>query len=668
MTFDNEISTFVNEIFYFYPQKFGYNPSTIDEVYLVGEFNDWGKDVKKLEEYKLVKDKIRWIGLFQVPKGREAYKFLLNKNTYCPDMGHLYYSTLSTPQWARKAIWYQIMVDRFYNADNTLPTPNLISWDSPPDYFNNFGGDLKGIKEKIPYFKKLFGKLENVAFYLNPINKSLASNHKYWPEDFESIDPQFGSEDDLKALIDSMHNEGARLIIDLVYNHTGINHHAFMDILKNGLGSKYYHWYIDLPLKDKIKIEIPVLEKYIDGKPQNITIENNPQAENYDASKESYINVWNGKYRFPVSKQHKYSNIEDLLNKQPHYKLVHIFNNPNYKCWEGLFEIPELNVKNQDLKKHLFNASRKWIKLGIDGFRLDVPDVLNDPHEFWKEFKKEINEEAILNGKNPDDLYIVGEIWTGERITSSFLYGDEKGKPLRFDAIMNYPVRETILNFFTGQILNKASDRVTGYGEISVQELDWNLHRNLTYVSWGVDQAQYNVFSSHDTRRIRTVFNNDNKLKAALIMQFTLPGCPTIYYGDELGMSGGDDPANRATIKWDINPDNNEFFTFYQNLISLRNNNKCLIDAPLYTVHIHNDDNIFAYARYSDDNDCTIVVVARNGFINQLNLDISGLPFENITNWKDPLSGKDYLNYGKNIIINPQNTEKSYGLVLSAVA
>jgi glycosidase len=71
-------------------------------------------------------------------------------------MGHLCYSTSSTPEWSKKAIWYQIMVDRFYNGDSSIHTPNFISWDSPPDYFNNFGGDLPGIKQKIPYLKKLF--------------------------------------------------------------------------------------------------------------------------------------------------------------------------------------------------------------------------------------------------------------------------------------------------------------------------------------------------------------------------------------------------------------------------------------------------------------------------------------------------------------------------------
>jgi Glycosidases len=197
---------FVEELFYFYPEKFGYIPESIDEVYLIGEFNEWGKDIKKLESFKLTMDKTgRWIGLVKVPTGRGLYKFLLNKNTLCPDMGHFCYSTASTPEWSKKAVWYQIMVDRFYNGDSTIHAPNLISWDSPPDYFNNFGGDLAGIQQKIPYLNDIFGSLKDKALYLNPLHKSLASNHKYWPEDFDTIDPQFGSEEDLKNLIDELH-------------------------------------------------------------------------------------------------------------------------------------------------------------------------------------------------------------------------------------------------------------------------------------------------------------------------------------------------------------------------------------------------------------------------------------------------------------------------------
>ena len=448
----------MKELFYFHPKQYSVDPVYVQSVHIIGEFNKWGKDEKKLVEFELTKDKTgRWVGLFEVPEGKRFYKFLINRNIVCPTMGLFTYSTVSTPDWAKKAVWYQIMVDRFHNGNTSINTPNLISWDAPPDYFNNFGGDLKGITEKIGYFKNLFGSLENKAFYLNPIHKSLASNHKYWTEDFEVIDPQFGDEKDLKELIDTLHKENARIILDLVYNHTGLNHYAFLDILKNGGVSKYYHWYRKLTHHSE-KIEIPILENYIGDKPQNIDFENDPRKEDFDPNKESFISVWYEKYKFPINEPEKFKNstVEEILNHQPHYKLTPLSSHPSYKAWANLFEIPELNTKNPEVKKHLFDAAKKLIRLGIDGFRLDVPDLLEDAHIFWQEFRQEMKKEMALSGRNPDELYIVGEMWTLDGINPSFVCADDNEKPLRYDALMNYPVRENVLNFFSHGIIHQS--------------------------------------------------------------------------------------------------------------------------------------------------------------------------------------------------------------------
>jgi len=662
----------VEELFYFYPEKFGYIPESIDEVYLIGEFNGWGRDIKKLSDFKLSADKAgRWVGLLKVPSGRELYKFLLNRNTVCPESGHLCYSTCSTPKWAKNAVWYQIMADRFFNGNNAVHARNLISWDSPPDYFNSFGGDLAGIKQKIPYLKNLFGSLKNKAVYLNPIQKSTASNHKYWPEDFETIDPQFGNDNDLKDLIDELHNYQAKIILDLVYNHTGINHFAFLDILKNGRKSKYYDWYRDLPNLLHDKIEIPVLEDCLEDCPRNIFIENDPRNKDFDPELESFINVWQGKYRFLIHDPQKFRNssIEDILNAQPYYKLVHVSNDTNYHCWCRNFEMPELNTKEPSLREHLFKAAGKWVKLGVDGFRLDVPDLLAGAHDFWREFRENVREEFVLNNINPDDLYITGEIWDASE-AESFLLGDKDGKAFRFDAIMNYPVREAVLNFLSDEILNKATDSVMSMGEITVSELDRLIHRNLSYVSWEVVQSQYNVMSSHDTRRLRTVLKDDRKLKAALIMQFTMPGAPAVYYGEELGMQGGKDPANRAAMKWDIFNDllhhkaEFEIFELYKKLINLREKYPCTVSAPLLTLMTDDSNKIYAYAKYRENSDCIIALISKNGIKEDLSIDISGMPFENIENWENPLTGKAFINYGKTIIIKPEDLSSSFGIVL----
>ena len=402
------------EIFYFYPERFGYNPCSIEEVHLAGEFNDWGKNTQLLDKYRLIQDKSgKWVGIFDVAEGHGIYKFLLNKNTYAPCLNVLHYSTVSTPDWAKKAIWYQIITDRFHIGNGSKPLLNQLHWDSPPDYFNNFGGNLRGIKEKIPYLNSFFGSLKNKAFYLNPLHLSKASNHKYWPEDFEQIDPQIGSENDLKELAQALHNEGARIIIDLVYNHTGINHYAFLDILKHGSSSKYFHWYRHIPHK----IEIPVLESCVEGIPQNLAIINDPRDSEYDPEQESFIDIWQGKYRFPINNpnKHKNSSTLEIIDSQPYYRLISVHERGNYSCWVNLFELPELNTKNPELKEHLFQSALKWLKLGVDGFRLDVPDLLADAQAFWADFRQYVRK------NHSEEIYITGEIWTGEGLGATYL-------------------------------------------------------------------------------------------------------------------------------------------------------------------------------------------------------------------------------------------------------
>ena len=154
------------------------------------------------------------------------------------------------------------------------------------------------------------------------------------------------------------------------------------------------------------------------------------------------------------------------------------------------------------------------------------------------------------------------------------------------------------------------------------------------------------------------------------MMQFTLPGAPVIYYGDEIGMQGGVDPANRAAMKWNIYEDlirhkeEAEIFNLYKKLIDLRKNHDCFINSPLLTLKIHNHDKVYAYSRYKNESDCAIVVVVKQNLKENLNLDIANLPFEDIESWKDPISDKSYLNYGKSITFKPEDFSDSFGIIL----
>lgn len=649
----------VKELFYFQPENYHFLPEEVQSVHLLGEFNSWGKDDEKLENYGLFKDRTgRWAGVFEVREGREPYKFLVNHTTYCPDTGEIYYSTVKTCRWARKAIWYQILPDRFHKSQEKH---NVLSWDAKPDYFHNFGGDLKGIEQKIDYLKSLYGNLEHFALYLNPITLSTASNHKYWPEDFGKIDPQFGTESDLKKLIKTLHKEGGKIILDLVYNHSGINHPAFMDILKHGEQSKYLDWYRGISLSANEKIEIPVLQIGTNGRIDNVHIENDPRKEDFNHKKPSYFEIWNGKYRFPISHPVNFQNssLEEMIESQPYYRLVNFNKRPNYTCWFEFFEIPELNAENSKLKEHLFECARKWIRLGVDGFRLDVPDMLNDSHKFWADFRVMVNDELKKLGKKPQDFYILGEIWSNDEITNSFLNSNPDAYPKRFDAIMNYPIREVIINFLSGEILEPRSDRVQSEDEITVSELDEILHRNFENISFNTDKVQFNCFSTHDTRRLRSVFPDMKMLKTAISMQFTLIGAPTIYYGDEIGLKGGVDPDNRGTMNWNIVkdiehcPSAKEIFDHYKMLIQMRKTRKALSQGLMLTLLVDDFRGIYAYSRFSDNGDCVIVVISKNDVYEDIVVDLSDTPFEYTKKWKSAFDGSDFINFDGKIVISP---------------
>lgn len=643
-----------NEIFYFEPEMHSIDKNDVGEVILIGEFNNWGKDKTKLKNYKLLKDNTgRWVGLFNVPQGIFPYKFLVNAKDYYPLAGLFYYSTTNTAKWAKNSIWYQIIPDRFNKSSQDNPVFNLIDWDKPPTYFDNFGGDFRGIIEKIDYLKDLFGgSLEGVGFYFTPIQKSIASNHKYWIEDFTQIDPQFGTEEDFKELLDSIHKNGGKLIIDTVYNHSGLNHYAFIDCLQNGPDSKYWNWYRHLANYPEEKILIPILEDFSGEGYKNIVIDNDPRNPEFNAEKQSFFSIWNNKYRFPISnpENFKNANIDEIINGQKYYKLTKLHSPASYACWWGLFELPELNAENPSLQEHLFFAAKKFIKMGIDGFRLDVPDTLNNAHSFWEKFRQEMKEELKNIGKNPDELYITGEIWTNDNLTSSFLYPDKNGEPIRFDSIMNYPVREAVFNFLSDDLLKNKFDEIEKKGEISVTQLDNALHHNIGHISWGIDTAQMNIFSSHDTRRVRTALGLDTRLFSALTLQFTFPGAPVIYYGDELGMYGGSDPGSRATIKWNKIDKEEKITNFYKKLIKIRKENSVLINGAVYTLFRDDLRKIYSYARY-DNNNCIITVISKEGLASGVNIDISHMPFSSVKKWKNLLTDETYYTENKAIII-----------------
>jgi cyclomaltodextrinase len=210
---------------------------------------------------------------------------------------------------------------------------------------------------------------------------------------------------------------------------------------------------------------------------------------------------------------------------------------PNYAAWVGLHALPEFNTDNPQVREFIFGVAEYWVRFGIDGWRLDVPYEIDDD-SFWQEFRR-----RVLTA-NPD-TYIVGEIW---HEAQRWLQGDQ------FDAVMNYVQTRAAIAFFGAQTLAPLEPG-GGYkrlSPLSAPDFAREIERMLGLYDWEITSAQLNLLGSHDTPRFITMVNgNKSALKLAMLFQMTMPGAPTIYYGDEIGLSGGYDPGSRGGMPWD---------------------------------------------------------------------------------------------------------------------
>ena len=147
---------------------------------------------------------------------------------------------IKPPAWVKDTVWYQIMPDRFCRAKDTPKDDKFRAWGDfeKPTWRDVYGGNLKGITEKLPYLKELGIS----GIYMTPIFRS-GSNHKYNTYDYREVDPDFGTEEDLIELIDKAHEMGIRVMLDAVINHCGHEFFAWVDVFKKGKASKYYDWF-----------------------------------------------------------------------------------------------------------------------------------------------------------------------------------------------------------------------------------------------------------------------------------------------------------------------------------------------------------------------------------------------------------------------------------------
>jgi neopullulanase len=230
-----------------------------------------------------------------------------------------------------------------------------------------------------------------------------------------------------------------------------------------------------------------------------------------------------------------------------------------YRAWWGLPALPKLNTDNPDVRGYLLSVAEHWLRFGIDGWRLDVPREIDDA-VFWAAFRQRCR--AIR-----PDAYLVGEIW---EIAPDWVGAD------RFDALMDYPLAEAILGYVGGSSLDMAVVGAHQEYRRWLRPLDGEgfaarLVELLGAYDPDVVAAQLNLLGSHDTPRPLTVVGGDRAaMRMATLLQCMLPGAPSIYYGDEVGLTGGNDPANRAGFPWDVARWDHDLRAFTRSVIAVR--------------------------------------------------------------------------------------------------
>jgi len=412
---------------------------------------------------------------------------------------------IAYPEWAKGIIYYQIFPERFANGDTSNDPPETMPWGTDPTRENYMGGDLKGVQDNIPYLKDLGIEV----IYFNPIFEA-DFNHKYATTDYYKIDPIFGTNEEFGTLVKELHKVGIRVVLDGVFNHTGIHFKQFEDVIEKGSQSRYYDWF--LPSKEK---EISVTHK-------------------------------------------------------------------DYECVGAYKYMPKLNSSNPEVRAFILDVMDFWVReYGIDGWRLDVADEVDTA--VWQSAR------ALLKEKYPQ-LILLGETWG---------YGGTLVSGKRLDSVMNYMFRDAVRDYF-------------GYEKITATEFDSRINRMLALYKSETADVLYNPLDSHDTERFLFYCGGDVKrLKLAVAFQLLFKGSPAIYYGDEVGITGDNDPDCRKCMEWEEDRQNKEILDWYKMLIKLRKDHECIRKGSYKTINCSDEEDLLVFER-SDDKE-KIRVIIRKG-------------------------------------------------------
>ena len=266
----------------------------------------------------------------------------------------------------------------------------------------------------------------------------------------------------------------------------------------------------------------------------------------------------------------------------------------NYVSWTDNRSLPQFNHHHPQVREYIMQVGEYWLKKGIDGWRLDVPDQIQIPG-FWQEFR------SRLKAINPE-AYIVGEFWED---AGQWLDGTQ------FDGVMNYLFAAATIAFTAGdRVLMKYVEKppYEPYPPLSAPQYQEQVERLLSLYPWQIQLTQLNLLDSHDTARLTTIVGGDRaSIELATLLLLTFPGAPCIYYGDEVGLPGGLDPDCRRGFlqqsDWDL-----EVLNYHKQLINLRRQYPPLRTGD-YQVLLA-EDKIYVFARILDEE---VTIVAVNG-------------------------------------------------------
>ena len=410
----------------------------------------------------------------------------------------VYDKAYDIPQKFAGQVMYQIFPDRYYNSGREktgVPADRRMhrDWQEEPQSTP----DADGVFRCNDYFggdlAGITEKLPELAalgvgvLYLNPIFEA-HSNHRYNTADYLRIDPLLGTEQDFITLCQRAHEHGIKIILDGVFNHTGSDSLYFNKEGRYGPDGAY---------RDK----------------------NSPYRSWY---------CW-----------------KDAAADQ-------------YESWWGFTTLPKLNSRDESWREFLCGENgivRHWLRLGADGWRLDVVDELPMPLvSAMRHAVKQADPEAVL----------LGEVW--EDASNKVSYGALRSYCLgdSLDSVMNYPLRRAVIDFFTGKcdaqqlrrvILHQQEVYPAPFYYSLMNVLGSHDRVRILNAMAGYDQEGIAQMDRAEAAHIRLTPEQREAAQAKVLEAFrllcALPGAPTVYYGDELGMEGMADPWNRAPMVWD---------------------------------------------------------------------------------------------------------------------